>query len=118
MRASEFVTEDSKKKIDASAISAIPGARIWPELDNSSPYAAYRFGVALAGAPDETMKKYGPVKQNMITLGYSDADDEITKAAGKTIGVKSRQFTPRGSSENDVSSVSPIAKPKKNQYGV
>ena len=50
MRASEFVTEDSNKKIDASATSAIPGARIWPDLDNSSPYAAYRFGVALAGA--------------------------------------------------------------------
>jgi hypothetical protein len=118
MRAKEFVVESSKEDMSDSAIAAIPNARIWPELDNSSPYMAYRFGVALAGAPNKEMPQVGPVKQNMVTIGYTDADDEITQAAGRMMGTSSKSLSSKGSKENNVNKSSPVAKPKKNRYGV
>lgn len=123
MRAREFVLEDVNtmrgKETATGADHVIPGARIWPELDNSSPYMAYRYGIALAGAPHNGMPKKGPVKQNMVTLGYTEEDDAIAVAAGKIMGVKSRQLTPKGSTEmSDTGTTSPVAKKKKNRFGV
>lgn len=120
MRAKEFINENLEHlETSNGAYDSIPGARIWPELDNSSPYDAYRFGIALAGAPSKSMPKRGPVKQNMVTLGYSDVDDEIAVAAGKIMGVRSKMLTPKGSNEKtNTNTASPIAKIKKNKYGV
>lgn len=115
MRAKEFINEN---KLSDNAANAIPGAKSWPELDNSSPYHGYRFGVALAGSPTENMDRDGPVMQKMVTVSYTDADEEIVNAAGRKMGFKSKNLTTRDSTETDVNSASPVAKKKKNKYGV
>lgn len=100
MRAKEFVNEETTEW-PSDGKAALPNGLKWPALDNSSPYPAYRFGVALAGAPNYDMNKKGPVGQNMMTIGYTDADNEILQAAGKMMGVSGEPLTTEDSTEED-----------------
>jgi hypothetical protein len=48
-------------KLRKGSIDAVPGLTAWPSLNNNnSPYDAYRFGIAMAGAPDFKTDKKGP----------------------------------------------------------
>lgn len=121
MRAREFITEKAEKPLRKSAKASISGLRKNPTLDNNNhPYLAYRMGVAMAGAPDETMCKEGPLGSSFITLDYTDGETKIRQAAEKMMGVKSQEVTGKGSEEmrDIVNTVSPVAKPKPNKYGV
>ena len=76
MRAREFVKEAkdmNPKEFRQDAMSSLPDAHAWPELDNSSGYLAYRFGVAMAGLPDYKMDVAGPTGLKMVTIGYTQA---------------------------------------------
>lgn len=107
MRASEFIREDKLRK---GAIASIPGAHMYPDLDNSNPYHSYRFGVAMAGAPDYMMDKDGPSGQHMVTIGYSKACNDITQSTAKNLGFKRKELTTKGSNETDtVDTKSPVA---------
>jgi len=114
MRAREFVKE-AKDYSGASGwhpdvAEALPNSHIWPELDNSSGYAAYRFGVALAGMPNQKMDVAGPTGLKFVTIGYTQAEDEILNAAAGLIGTPKVQLTPGGSRESkDVNKTSPVA---------
>lgn len=112
MRANEFIFEEEVENNDqlpASAHHAIPNARKWPDLDNSSPYHAFRFGVALAGSPDKHYPKDGPYGQKMVTIGYTKADQDILDATGKAMGFKSEELTTPGSGElPSTGNVSPV----------
>lgn len=114
MRAREFVNE-AKDYAGSTGwhpdvAEALPNSHIWPELDNSSGYAAYRFGVALAGLPHQKMDVAGPTGLKLVTIGYTQAEDEILNAAAGLIGTPKVQLTPGGSRENkDVNKTSPVA---------
>lgn len=109
MRAKEFIVEKNSK-MAASAVDAIPSATKFPDLDNSSPYHAYRFGVALAGMPDYPMPLEGPFQQKLVTVGYTEADDAIIKATGKHLGFQGVVLTTKKSEElSDTNTVSPVA---------
>lgn len=118
MRAKEFITET--EKLRRSAQSAIPDANFYPALDNSSPYASYRYGIALAGSPDETMDRNGPTQSKMVTLAYTEGDAEIINKANKIMGVKGKTLTSKKSQESPTvdSQSGPVAKIKRNKYGV
>lgn len=132
MRAREFIQKDLKEdtSMPTDSTSATPGMKTWPALDNNnSPYSAYRFGVIMAGAGprhdlDPDNHHYppvtkGPVGGQFITLGYTKGDEEILDVARKQMGVKSVKKTEEGSfEEEDTNTVSPVAKPKKNKYGI
>lgn len=111
MRASEFINENKgTEKLRKSAISSIPNAQIYPNLDNSNPYHSYRFGMAMAGAPDIDMQKEGPTGQQLVTVGYSSACDEITNSAAKHLGFAHHGITSKGSKETDnIGTTSPVA---------
>lgn len=111
MRASEFVNEGkARSKLRKSTRQSVSNLETWPELDNNNnPYLAYRFGVAMAGAPADDMDKLGPVGSSFTTLGYSSAEKEITKAAAKVMGVTPINLTGPGSEElNSTNTVSPM----------
>lgn len=120
MRATEFIFEQKTKPLRKSAKASISGLRKNDTLDNNNhPYLAYRMGIAMAGAPDETMPQNGPLGSSFITTDYTEADAKIRKAAEKVMGVRSNEVTGKGSVETDlVNTVSPVAKPKRNKYGV
>lgn len=107
MRISELIESNTKWPEDSKM--ALPNAQRWPGLDNSSPYPAYRFGVALAGAPQYDMAKKGPVGQNLMTIGYTDADREILAKAGQMMGQSGEDITTDGSAEtSDTNIKSPV----------
>jgi hypothetical protein len=121
MKINEIITIGivTEGKLRKDSRYSLPNMRIHPDLDNSSPYKAYRFGIALAGAPAETMDPAGPIGQKMITIGYTEADDQIVQSAEKIMNSKSRQLTSDGSKEVPlVNKQSPIQARKKNKYGV
>lgn len=124
MKINEIVTSGvvTEGKLRKAAERALPGARTWPELDNNnSPYAAYRFGVALATSPDhiDHDQKSGPIGGQFTTIGYSSADDEILDSAAQQMGVKSSKINDKKSKELEfINKSSPVVARKKNRYGV
>ena len=108
MRASEFIAENENSFTD-SAKSAMPNGTVWPDLDNSSPYHAFRFGVALAGSPDKTMPTDGPTGQKMVTVAYTKEEQDILTATGKRMGFKSKHISrPPSEETSDVHKTSPV----------
>lgn len=114
MRAKEFVKEakdyTGSSGFHPDTVSTLPGAHIYPELDNSSGYLAYRFGVAVAGMPHQKMDVAGPTGLKMVTIGYSLADEEILNAAAGLVGTPKVKLTPGGSKElKDTNTKSPVS---------
>lgn len=99
MKIHEIIAEGKLRK---GARASTPDMQTWPALNNNnSPYAAYRFGMALAGSPDYPMDREGPIGGDFTTIGYTEADREILDGAAKMMGVKSYQQTAKGSTETD-----------------
>jgi hypothetical protein len=116
MRAKEFVVETNKRDYAGASgfhpdsVGSLPNSHIYPELDNSSGYLAYRFGVAVAGMPDQKMNVAGPTGLKMVTIGYTAAEEEILNAAAGLVGTPKVKLTPGGSKElPDTYTRSPIA---------
>lgn len=109
MKINEVIVE-SHGKLRTGSQRSTPDMRSYPSLDNNnSPYAAYRFGIALAGSPDRTMDKDGPLGGEFTVIGYTTADQEILDAAAKAMGVTHKQQTSRHSLElNTVQTHSPV----------
>jgi hypothetical protein len=113
MKITEIITEASK--IPSSQVSATPGMRKHVSLDNSSPYAPWRFAAHFlggAGAPDgkyeHEPEKEGPSGQSFVTAAYSSGDQAILDQAERAFGVSSQRMTPNGSTEDsDIHKISP-----------
>lgn len=100
-----------KGKLRKSAKRALPNLEVWPDLDNNNhPYLAYRFGIAMAGAPaNQNVKKEGPIGSSFTTIGYTDCDRDITNAAAKIFGIKSKNLSGDSSLELDTTNTkSPV----------
>jgi hypothetical protein len=121
MRIDEIITEGKDREVmrpmHAQALSNLTQ---YDALDNNNnPYLAYRFGVALAGAPRADMDHKSPIGSNFSMIDYSPADAAIRKGAERAIGIKPSRSTGKGSKElASVNSTSPVAARKKNKYGV
>lgn len=134
MKVSEIITESDSGNTDATGQagttkkskkmhdhfkSSIKGMHTYP--GNHTYYDMYRFGVDMAGSPDDHCKydSASPVANQLVTLSYSDADQKIIDKSKKKMGFKSKQLTPNNSKElSDTSNTSPVAKIKRNKYGV
>jgi hypothetical protein len=122
MRAKEFVNE-SRKPLRKSVKSSLPNLTSSSFLDNNAhPYLAYRFGLALAAAPDiHDFDDKSPMGSDLTMIDYSEGDAEIRKIASKRMGIKFDRGTGKGSKElpdSIINKQSPVATPKKNRYGV
>ena len=91
--------------------TVIPGATRYPDTP-SHYYNMYRFGVHMAGSPnDQNFDPAGPTANEMVTLAYSQTDLEIIEKSAKAMGFKSSQMTSLGSHEpTDTYTTSPVAK--------
>lgn len=131
MRAKEFIFENGKGSIQDDVAAAIPGTYVIPALPNQDPYKQYRFGVAMANARankdkddqrDPNFRAQSPWGENAIVVSYSGTTQEIIDDALEQVGLSSsdkKMITPQGSNETTtVNAQSPVAKPKRNKYGV
>lgn len=124
MRANEFINEAkygdahdvpaNGKLLDKSAMAAIKGAISMPDLSlnkqGGSPYAQWRFGIAMAGAPDYVTPPAGATAGDPLLATYTDVDLQIINSAAKMIGAgEVRKITDNRSTENnDVNKSSPV----------
>lgn len=128
MRAFEFITETkygnakdvpaNLQKIPRSQQSAMKGVISMPDISQNkqggSPYAQWRFGIAMAGAPDYPTPPAGAFAGDPLLSTYSDVELEIINAAAKNIGAgEVKKLTDNRSTESDKVNKSSIVKPFK-----
>jgi hypothetical protein len=122
MRAKEFIPE-SKKQMEPSFKASIRNASTFPKMNISgSSYVSYRFGLAMAGAPDFPTKAEGEnwIGGDPLLAPYSEEENAIIDAAAAQVGGGARKThsNNRSLETADVNKTSTIAKIKKNRYGV
>ena len=130
MRLRELINEDGDNggnpggkgkpdKLHPTHKSAIKGLTTYPELPGWY-YNMYRFGVHMAGSPDDQdMAEKSPMANQLATLAYTDAEQAIINKSKKAMGIKGKKMTSDRSEEAEhTNTTSPVAKRKKNQYGV
>ena len=61
----------------------------------------------------------GPSEQHAVVVAYTPEEEAIIQGGESQTGHKGRMLTDRGSSEPDSTyTQSPVARPKRNRYGV
>ena len=122
MRAHEFITESGMQKMADDQKAAMQNVSTFPSLNlgTGSAYMNYRFGLAMAGAPDYPTKADNFIAGDPLLSTYTEAEMEIINMAAQQVGAgKPQKWSNSRSQEmNNVHKTSPIAKPKKNRYGV
>jgi hypothetical protein len=119
-----YLAEAGMKKIDKAAKGAMKNASTLPALNMStgSAYMNYRMGIALAGAPDYPTKMEADnwIGGDPLLSTYTEEEFDMIKKAAKQVGAGTIQNWSGKRSEEvaDVNKTSPVAKPKKNKYGV
>jgi len=124
MRAREFIQETrygsaadvpaNGAKLKKSQQSAMKGLISMPDISQNkqggSPYMQWRFGIAMAGAPEYETEPAGAFAGDPLLATYSDADLDIVNAAARMIGAgEVRKITDNRSHEADwVQRTSPI----------
>ena len=124
MRAREFINETkfgaakdvpaNARKMPKSQRSAMKGLVSMPDISQNkqggSPYTQWRFGIAMAGAPDYDTDPAGAFAGDPLLATYSDADLEIVNAAARSVGAgEVKKVTDNRSTEADwVHKTSPV----------
>ena len=124
MRAREFVSEAkygsaadvpaASHKLPQSQIAALKGAISMPDISmtkqGGSPYTQWRFGIAMAGAPDYPTEPAGAFAGDPLLATYTDVDLEKVNAAAKAVGAgRVSKLTDNRSTEADwVNKQSPV----------
>jgi len=118
MRLRELINEKTDKKLGKNVRQSHPHAKQYDDIDQY--YGMYRFGIAMAGAPGESINKAGPAKDVPTVWLYSKGDEDIVNKAEKNQGIKGKNVVKKGHSDElkDINKVSPIANPKRNKYGI
>ena len=124
MRAREFVAEAkfgaavdvpaNSNKLPNHQATAIKGAISMPDISmtkqGGSPYTQWRFGIAMAGAPDFPTPPAGAFAGDPLLATYTDVELDIINAAAKSVGAgRVTKLTDNRSTEHDgVYKVSPV----------
>ena len=113
MRAKEFIVERSFSKRKSGPMAT---TFQFPSMPSSDGYQVYRFGIAMANHEEPP---YGPSSQHAVISAYTPEEEAIIHAAERATGHKGRILADRGSREpKSTETASPVAKPKRNRYGV
>jgi hypothetical protein len=122
MKINELLVEGGKgaplRKSHAQTLDrlqTLPGLN----MNTGDAYKAYRFGVALAGAPEIPTDENSPFAGNYTVKSYTDEEQDMIKYAAKQMGVGIVTKAGKGSKEPvGTNTASPVATIKKNKYGV
>jgi len=89
MKITEIITESASEPMRKSHKVGMQNALTSPDLNMStgSAYLQYRFGIALAGSPDEPTPKDNYIAGDPLFTPYADEELEILNQAAKEIGI-------------------------------
>ena len=101
---------DAPDDVEAAIKGAISMPAISMNKSNGSSYLQYRFGLALAGAPDYPTKAAGAFSGDPLLSTYTDAELEIINAAAKMVGAGPVNKVSNNRSEelSNTNTVSPV----------
>ena len=101
---------EQHSKFSDEQLGPMTGMKRYDGLDNSNPYAMWRFIVAVAGHPDNTnMNTEGPTGSKMVSLAYTQADQDILDATARTMGEVGTVISTQASTEPaTTNTVSPV----------
>ena len=109
-------------KMEPSHKAAIKNAVTFPDqnMSTGSAYKNYRFGIALAGAPEYPTKADNYIAGDPLLAPYTKEEMDIINYASQQVGDGSKQTWSNGRSQemDNVYKTSPVAPKKKNKYGV
>jgi hypothetical protein len=114
----------SSNPMSADADAALPGVFVQRQLRNTDPYMQYRMGMAIAVARAEQnghvdFEQESPWAENLVQVMFAHEDEETIRLASKLMGVQPTRITDNASRETkNISTQSPVAKTKRNKYGV
>ena len=123
MRANEFILLEDEDQFDMSNPELVR-ARYFPDMDKY--YQLYRLTLDMARIntpPDQKNNDIDgegwPASNNAIMLAYTQGDDDIIRKTLKKRGYKQKMTSDGDSQESkNINKMSPVAKPKRNRYGV
>lgn len=125
MRAKEFIVEVSQKKISKRQSQSTRGLNTVSDAEHwNSDYVQYRLGMAVActdGYIDPDMEAKSWVGKSKTTHPYTQQEQEMLKRAYKAVGASYKDLNHGDMESRELDStevVSPVAKPKRNKYGV
>jgi hypothetical protein len=113
MRAKEFVSENKKLPIRKDQNSSMRSLTTFPDqnMNHGSARLHYRFGLAMAGAPEFPTKAENWIGGDPLLAPYTEAEMDIINYASQQVGDGSKQtWTNSRSQEMDnVNTVSPVS---------
>lgn len=125
MRAKEFITEVTQTKISKRQVRSTAGLNTYSDGERwNSDYVAYRLGMAVAGTdgiidPDIDAKSW--IGKSKSTHPYTQEEQDMLKKAYKAVGASYKDENKgnmRSLELDTTNTVSPVAKIKRNKYGV
>jgi hypothetical protein len=125
MRAKEFITEKKQAKITKRQSQSSRGINIYGDVEKAnSDYVAFKLGQAMAGTdgintPDIDAKSWYGKKKTVHP--YTDVEQQMFIKAAKVVGADYKDLNHgdmRSLELDTTNKVSPVAKPKKNKYGI
>ncbi len=125
MKIKDIISEASKGKIPKRVHQATRGLNKFTDGDHwNSDYTLYRLGLALASTDGKTepdVDKESWVGKWKVTAPYSQEEQDMLKIAYKAVNAEYEDMNNgdlRSQEGPTINKSSPIAKPKKNKYGV
>lgn len=125
MKVCEIITEASEKKISKRQQYATKGLNTFKDKEMAnSDYVLYRLGMAVAGTDGKcapNMKAKSWVGKSRTTHPYSKEEQEMLKLAYKAVGASYKDLNKGDMTSKELESTnttSPVAKPKRNRFGV
>jgi hypothetical protein len=113
MRIKDIISEGfAARKSDT-----LPTTFEYPDMTTANAYDSYRFSIAMADHTNPP--KEGAISNHAVVVAYAPEEEAVIKHAERVTGHKGRLAADRGSHEpKSTNSQSPVAKPKKNRWGV
>jgi len=122
MKIKDVIVEGGREPVHHHHKTAIRNLTTFPDqnMNSGSLYLNYRFGIALAGAPEYPTKADNYIAGDPLLAPYTEAEMEIINYAAQQIGDGSKRVwsDSRSREIDSVNKASPVAPKKKNRYGV
>lgn len=125
MRAKEFITERKRAKMTKRQNQSTRGLNTYSDSERwNTDYVAYRLGMAVAGTDGQIEPELSAsswIGKSKSTHPYTQEEQEMLKRAYKAVGATYQDVNHgdmRSLELDTANKVSPVAKPKKNKYGV
>jgi hypothetical protein len=125
MKVNEIISEAKEGKLTKRQLQSTKGVNIFNDGPTwASDYGAYRLGMAVAstdGKKDPEIDAESYIGKKKMAYPYSKEEQEMLKKAYKAVGLSYKDPN-KGDMESreldTTNKASPVAKPKKNRFGV